>query len=573
MNPPNTPNSPDNSVGNLSSVSIPPQETITSQPTETLTQAPPPNLDQAFVTPPTPKSNKRMFKFLASFILLFIILGGTLGFGVLVAYGKVDLKNNDLENKIASFIFKLPFINPTPEFILGASSRAHQSVTSLAFDSSFAVEMVGGDTLINNPLSLMGTSGDNPFDLSTFEIAMNGYLDYSDEENPQTKVNMNVEGQIDLDMLAFKEMMYFKVNKIPTTVSTLLIANGFDTDPYLNSWISYPINELETESGDLLNQQKDTEVNTTDYDRFIEVMQSDVLPKVTLSSSDEVEDTYRLTVNLTNQEIKSLVHKLSDERGIEAYLDSKDTGAVFDNFELSAWINKNDFLVRKIQLYTVVAEGAVIDPASNVLGTSFDLTKNTDAKVRIAMTMNLSQYGEHFAIQAPETSETIEEFVARISNSMTQEYSGDDSILPSSPVTQLDRARDAGRKQTVTQLGRATEAFHLSHLNIYPSGTNFWIQELVSAGELSGVPDGVDYTNVEPCTKSVVKNSWCYETDNSSFITYTRLEETSECQTAGSLESQNAWFVYSSTDGRAGTVCQDVEPSVGSQTFAPTTLY
>ncbi|MCC7196425.1 MAG: hypothetical protein IT356_12800 [Gemmatimonadaceae bacterium] len=380
---------------------------------------------------------------------------------------------------------------------------------------------------------------------------------------------MNIENALDLDFITLEDMLYFKANEIPTSFTTVLAAYGIDPTPFLNSWISYPIEELDTESKSVIDKKKDTQVDTSQLDKLVEVMQTDVLPRVTVETPDDVENTYKLNVNLTDQEIKSIMRKLSEEKGLEAYLDSQSTESQFDEFEVSFWVDKDTFLMRKMQAYTVLSEGALIDPAkSNVLGSTFGLTqsKDSDLKMHLAITMNFSRYGETFDIKAPDTSESIEEFVGRISQSVSGMSTIEQTAPLINPTAHAARTRDVKRKSYVTQLGHATTSFYTAK-RTYPSNTNFWVQELVSAGELSSVPEGIEYTAVQPCTKAVVQNTWCYDTNTTGFIAYTRLEDDSECPIIDSTDPQSAWYVYSSTDRRGGTVCQVTEPTVGAQTF------
>jgi len=543
---------------------VPPQQPITQFPNQEatpLTQEPfQGNSPLQDTSHPRPKRKKRIV--MGVIALLLVTFLGSLAFGTLVAFGKIDLGNNDLETRIARFIFSLPFIEPTPEFVLAATSLAHESVTSLRFDSSFAIEIEGieDSSLLSSGIPNALTS--NSFDLSSFEVKTQGSLDYTDLENPKSEISINVENAFSADFRAVNEKLFFKVNKVPTMISTAAAGFGFDIDPFLNSWISYPINDLDTEATDIIKIHKDQEIDTTEYDRFIEVMKSEVLPKVELTNgSDTVENTHKLHVTLTDSEFKDISRKLSGENGLDTYLDSKSDTTMIETFEVNVWVNKKSFLIQRMEVYTNIKDAPSIDPASNVLGTTFGLTQKSNPSIRMAATITFSQYGESFDLTEPEPSETIEEFVKRLSESVTSQPSLFSGI---NPELQTTNARDAKRKSTVTQLSAAVVQFQVETKTL-PSETNLWIQQLVTAGMLSSVPNEVEYTETPPCSNAAA-NGWCYDLSSpqKDAIIYTRLENNAECP----IELPTAWYVYSSIQGRSGTVCTaQLEPVAGAQEF------
>lgn len=150
-------------------------------------------------------------------------------------------------------------------------------------------------------------------------------------------------------------------------------------------------------------------------------------------------------------------------------------------------------------------------------------------------------------------------------------------LIALNPVQQLARTRDSGRSSTVTQLGRAMEAYGTTRNGVYPAASGTWVAtNLVAAGEISIVPPAINYSaGGAACTTgggAAVENGFCYKVGgtpaNTQFVVYASAEalsNTSLCTTTG----QTAFFTYSSAAGRGGIVCAatGTGPAVGVTTF------
>ena len=149
-------------------------------------------------------------------------------------------------------------------------------------------------------------------------------------------------------------------------------------------------------------------------------------------------------------------------------------------------------------------------------------------------------------------------------------------LVAINPVQQLARTRDAGRKSAITQIGHALEAYATTHNGFYVVENATWGTSLVTAGELSLVPGAIAYSiaGISTCPAgNNNQNGWCYEattpaTGGGPVAAFTRLESTSSISlcTGG---PDAAWFIWSTADGRGGTVCTTLPavPSFGTQTF------
>lgn len=140
-------------------------------------------------------------------------------------------------------------------------------------------------------------------------------------------------------------------------------------------------------------------------------------------------------------------------------------------------------------------------------------------------------------------------------------------LIAINPVEQLAKTRDTGRISSVTQLGRAVTSFYTTRIEAYPD-PNLWNQEIVSAGELPIFPAGIVYgaygiTNCQANVQPAVDPTYCYSLDESGSgfgaIVFSKLEsktQTSKCTSVG-----DAYFVFSTADGRGGMICSSDDPS------------
>ena len=144
------------------------------------------------------------------------------------------------------------------------------------------------------------------------------------------------------------------------------------------------------------------------------------------------------------------------------------------------------------------------------------------------------------------------------------------------PAERLAQTRDTGRISSVTQIGHAAQAYYTANDGNYPE-TATWAQDLIDKGELGSFPSGIAYTaySVTNCTiASFVQPgtdpTYCYGLDATNgaivFATAEAKSHTSKCTVPGEV----AYFVFSTADGRGGTICSSGDPSVwapGAMTY------
>lgn len=148
-------------------------------------------------------------------------------------------------------------------------------------------------------------------------------------------------------------------------------------------------------------------------------------------------------------------------------------------------------------------------------------------------------------------------------------------LVAINPLEQLARGRDAGRKTTVDQLGRAIQSYYTSQSAVYPATGVDWMTTIRASGELKTLPTnpsgGGNYQTGCNGTATFGQNGYCYDTDGVDAIVYTRAESNSSYTSAAvggcNPATDQAWIVWSSAEGKTGLLCiennKTVDPSVG----------
>lgn len=86
------------------------------------------------------------------------------------------------------------------------------------------------------------------------------------------------------------------------------------------------------------------------------------------------------------------------------------------------------------------------------------------------------------------------------------------------PGEQMAKARDAGRKNTLSQLSKAVQAYYISKSTWPPRGTapNTWMNSLVTLGDIKiqasliGAADQYCFSNTDPNYNDDNQNNYCY---------------------------------------------------------------
>lgn len=133
------------------------------------------------------------------------------------------------------------------------------------------------------------------------------------------------------------------------------------------------------------------------------------------------------------------------------------------------------------------------------------------------------------------------------------------------PLEQLARGRDAGRKSSIVQLGKGLQSYYTVN-QAYPAVAS-WSTALVSSGEIKLFPGVIAGAVATACTGGNLVNGYCYQLNGTGtdIAVYTHMESKAE-KNKGSCAgvAANTWYVFSSADGKSGTLCQVAEPAAGT---------
>ncbi len=134
-------------------------------------------------------------------------------------------------------------------------------------------------------------------------------------------------------------------------------------------------------------------------------------------------------------------------------------------------------------------------------------------------------------------------------------------IIAANPVENVAKARDIGKKTSISQMGRSIFYYKVTNNGDFP-GNSSWDTDLISKSELSLLPKNPsDTAGCSTNLKPGPTTGWCYTTyvDTTSGSTHALLYaildakiDKSKCnQSAGEV----AYYVWASINGGSGVYC------------------
>lgn len=367
--------------------------------------------------PMAPRKSKGLMFALIGLAVFFLLLLLTATAVVMAAYGKFDLPDKKMQEKLSYFVQNIPFMPKTPKYVLLKSAQVHQSIGSAYTKISFSAK---SPTFTEIP-----GIGD------TLDFLIEGPIDASDPKNPKLSWNMKLTKELDMDLKVMNENLYFRVNKLPTLVYPFigLTASNFASNPITNRWVYYDLSTLDTEASSMLDERGDDVTVDEMTEEKLLLIGEKLADKMTMSS-DEIDGVAvnKITLKLTNNELSELEPEIMEILEIDQKLDTTYTSgnspiAMIDNVEINVYIEKATYYMRRFD-----AAVDVIDTAANeysqVLGVSTIATEgNSSDKISLAMSASLSQLGETFdsVFVAPAGAISLEQFILEISDFFTNQ--------------------------------------------------------------------------------------------------------------------------------------------------------
>jgi len=388
---------------NVQPVANPPESVLS--PTESLTQTP-----------------KKHFNVLGVFIfvLLLILVGGTAS-AYAVAYEKITLdKYPQFQKAVSNFVISLPFMPKTPKYLLEKTAIAHQDVTKQSFDISLAMDSPG----IASSLGL-----------TQIDFLAKGVIDYSNPKDVLITSDISVTKDLNFEVKKKDQFLYFRVNKLPTTIFTLIGISAGSFDPVLGKWVSYDTTPLQTEARKIITEDKEVDPLSEEFldENFSKYIDSEVLSKLILTETQESGfEVYKISLSADPELIDHLGKKIDEEtvKSGELYLNQntqpQKLSDTIKKLEWEIYIDKKEFYTRKTSLLVDVKinDSESIDFLPGI-GTG---TENQD--VSFVFVAKAGNFGEDVNISTPETAMNFEEFTALLTQIVTQIYTPTESLAP-----------------------------------------------------------------------------------------------------------------------------------------------
>src|SRR3989344_1361802 len=363
-----------------------------------------------------PKSKKKLFIF-GFLIFVFLLFIGAAGLTYAVAYEKIKLeKYPDIQKKVASFVMSLPFMPKTPEYILAKSALAHQDVTKQSFDVSLAIE---SDDLASS------------IGLSSIDVGAKGSVDYSDPKNLKFLADTSITKEFNFELRKNNKILYFKINKLPAFLLSLLGLKPETFDPVLDKWVAYDTTPLDTEARRSI-EDREIDPLSEEYleENFSKYIDDKVLEKMKLESvTEDGIEMYKISLDADVELIDHFGDKLEAERsknkGSSIYSTPNEPIKLSEIIKRMNWemyIDKKDYYTRKVivQMDMEIDNGDYINPF--LMGTTGSGSEKS--KMTFAFAMKSDKFGEEVIIDIPQESITFEEFTNSFSEIMQSFYGG-----------------------------------------------------------------------------------------------------------------------------------------------------
>src|SRR3990172_1697800 len=352
-----------------------------------------------FVSPtsPPPPSSKKKLVFGIFFLLFLLVLSGMAGLTYAVAYEKIKLdKYPEIQAKVAGFVMALPFTPKTPKYVLSRSALAHKEVTKQSFDISVAVD---SDDLASS------------LGLNTIDALVKGEIDYSDPKNFKLLLNASVTKDFNFELKKADKIVYFRVNKLPSFLLSLLGLTPEVFDPLLGKWVAYDTTPLETEAR---KSMEDKEVDPLSEENLEEnlnkYIDDEVLKNMKLETvtEDNIE-MYKISLAADSALIDHIGDKIESERnkleGSSLYRSSGKTPKLSEMLKKFTWeilIDKKNYYTRKV----IVEIDLEVDQQNGYFNLLNPTSTSSSQKSKMSMVLAFKsdKFGEEVVIEPPATS-------------------------------------------------------------------------------------------------------------------------------------------------------------------------
>jgi hypothetical protein len=466
------------------------QKSLTEQQTANSQNTAPIAPEKEPTTTNKPRKKVALFIFLISFVILIIASFATV---YALAYEKIKLKKfPKFQKGVSYFVQNISFMPKTPTFLLKKTALAHQAVSKLSFDISATVDPGG-------PLSIMNTN--------IYDIELKGAVDFSDPQNVIGTVNTFITKEFNIEFKKTDPIIYFKINKFPTTLLSVIGVSLNNVDPLLNKWVSYNTTPLATKSRQQIDSREQKKIISSAIEEINKKYFDDkVLEKISVTSVQENgESLYKISLISDDELIDHLGSKIRRSKTTEQNLSDQLKNLIFE-----IYIDKKSYYTKKIVLsFDFKLDQPLL---GNYSGLANSILPSSTSTSKFAFVASFADFGEEVIVQVPTSSITIEEFGQILARLISESESG--MLLP---TNQLKKARDAARKSDLPVLQAALEIYY-SECQKYPLSLTTKTPDKPCDGSLA------NQIKVIPTDPLAENGNYYYQSDGKTYNLCAKLE-------------------------------------------------
>ncbi|MBI3380093.1 hypothetical protein HY029_05035 [Candidatus Gottesmanbacteria bacterium] len=416
---------------------------------------------------PSTGRKRNIFKIIIPVILFLIILSLS-SVAVLAAYDKINLSNPSLQASISYFVQSIPFAPKTPKFILNKAIQTLKTVKKYSADFSMATQVE------NLPLPLNSTQ---------LDLSVKGNFDYSDLTNPLMSMNLSLSKDLTADLRVKNKVTYFKINKIPSSITLFLGIDESKLQPIFSNWYYYDASPLETEARkqieSIKEKEKEPQLDKKLENTLLTIYEEDILPNLS-QSEDKIDGfpTYKLHLLLEKDRLDKLVEKISRTLGnfpadtfrqVNPSKTSKPSDFI-DNLTLDFWVDKTDYYIRQISIPLSIKM-----PDNKFPSVGLSTLDIKQKNFQIAIVLKLSDFNKPVVVEIPTDPQKIEELYKQVTQLM---YSST-MLSAVDPLRQLDKAKFTASRNYLSELMNAIVRYYATKASFPIS-----VADLLKEGEL-----------------------------------------------------------------------------------------
>jgi hypothetical protein len=430
----------------------PPNQTVTPEQS---------NFQDTFPAEKYPRRSKKfIFSIVFAAILSVFLISSAAVYAV--AYEKINIGNNKIQNKVAYAVQSLPFTPKTPKYILIRSMQAHKDISKQKFDISMAID---------------STSFADPFGFTKFDFEVKGGTDISNPDDVKIDITMNISKLFSMELKKNDPVLYFKLTKLPTLI---LAAIGFtenDFEPILNKWVAYDTTPLSTQARKQMTDKKKSEPFDFYQEKTLKFLDDkEILKKLKLSSVvEDATSLYKIEIVADDELLDYLSVKISNELSgkpiptptlvpniktvpTKTTKEPEKLSQIIKNVKYEIYFDKKDYYTRKVLIsFDIQPESSLINELSPALSTGSD-------KGSVVILAKFYAFGEELNIETPQMDMSFEQFVDTFTRISKESYYSSDYLLPQK---QISNANDSQRKSDLIQIKNALEMYKIE-CNSYP---------------------------------------------------------------------------------------------------------